>query len=119
VITDVRTVQKNVTLAIRPERPDKLDAGFMASLHVPQQFDGMARNIDLVDLPMMDVAEQHQIADIALQLLRKHRIAARPIGFIRDDVRNVGGVELGLGDIVLPKRSVAPVVLAPAGRLAP
>ena len=36
VIADVSPVKKNVALAVRPERADKFDPGFVAGLHVPQ-----------------------------------------------------------------------------------
>lgn len=79
----------------------------------------MTGDIRDIDHAVMDVAKQHEVRYVGLQLFRQGRVATRASRLVGDDVRNVGRIEFRLGEGIDPKRLVAAVVLAAAGSLPP
>ena len=117
---DVGSIAQNVGGAIVVDAGHDFDALFMGGLHRQQAlFRVVVDSID-VDQLVMDVAEQHQIADVVGEQRRTNRVAARSRRRVGDDVRHEAEIFVfGTGDKVPDQGFVASRILTPTRGLRP
>lgn len=119
VVADVGAVQDNVALLLGRDRCQQLDTLLMRRLHPAKTTSGMLVTLLVIDHPVVHVAQDHQVGNVARELLREPGVTTRPAGRVRDDVGHIRGVHTRRRDIVAEQHLRAALVLAAASGLPP
>ena len=116
---DVGGIPQNVGRAVVVDRRDDFNASLVASLHRQQALFRVLIDCIDVDQFVVDVAEQHQVADVVGEQRRTNSVAARSRRGVGDDVRHEAEIlVLGTGDQVPDQGFVASRILAPTAAFA-
>ena len=118
-VADLCPVEQDLRVPLFADRCMQLDAILMSPLHVLKFLGGMPGDVYFVYKPMVRVAEQHQVVDVALQRFRQCGMPTRTSGLVANDMGDVSRAELGLRFVVTVQRVIAAFILTTASCFAP
>ena len=117
---DIGGIPQNVGRAVVVDRRDDFNASLVVSLHRQQALFWVLIDCIDVDQFVVDVAEQHQVADVVGEQRRTNQVTARSRRGVGDDVRHEAEIlVLGAGDQVPDQGFVASRILTPTRSLRP